>query len=91
MAHYLMRLVEGFGEFENVTHHLIEATNEQMVKYHYHYTMKDCGYTDAMWGGKHSLDTWDSGWAELDRITELNHIEYDVLSDYIRDWHKRAD
>lgn len=91
MVHYLMRLVEGFGEFENYTYHLIDARDEQMVKYHYHHTMKDWGYHNADWGNKHSLDSWDSGHAKLDRISELNNMEYGVLREYITNWYKTAD
>ena len=86
-----MRLIEGFGEFENYTYHLIDAEDKQMVKYHYHHTMKDWGYNTADWGDKHSLDSWDSGFAELDRISELNNMEYGVLKEYISEWHKTAD
>jgi len=88
---YLMRLVEGYGEFENYTYHLIEAANEQMVKYHYHHTMKDWGYHDADWGDKHSLDSWDSGHAELDLISELTQEEHRILDKFVTEWHKTAD
>jgi len=91
MVHYLMRLVEGYGEFENYTYYLIEAENEQMVKYHYHYKMKDRGYNTASWGDKHSLDSWDHGDAKLDLISELSNMEYGVLREYLMDWHKAAD
>lgn len=90
MPNFLLRLIEGFGEFENYTYHLIEAEDKQMVKYHYHHTLKDWGYRNADWGDKHSLDTWDHGWAELDSIYELDNVEHHVLQEYITEWHKTA-
>jgi hypothetical protein len=91
MGHYLLRLREGSADFESYTHHLIEAEDEQMVKYHYHHTMRDWGYGTTSWGDKHSLEVRQGLWAELDRISELSQLEYEVLSEYVEDWHKTAD
>jgi len=91
MGQYLMRLIEGSGDFENFSYHLIEAEDEQMVKYHYHYTLKKWGYAPASWGGKHALDNWDMGFAELDLITELTDVEHYVLDKYLTGWHKAAE
>lgn len=88
MGRYLLRLVEGHGEFENYTYHLIEAEDEQMVKYHYHRTLKNWGYRPADWGGKHALDGREMGAAEIDRIFSLSPAEYEVMDNYVTEWYK---
>jgi len=86
-----MRLVEGSGEHENYTYHTVEAEDEQMVKYHYHYTLKEWGYSSAQWGNKHALSRGSMSWAELDKITELSDVENFVLEKYLTEWHKAAE
>lgn len=88
MNKYLLEVEENAGEPTFVTRHLIEATDEQMVKYHFHRTLKDWGYTDTQFG-KHTLENWDQGiMAEIVGIRELEPEEHSVLSKFLYEWSK---
>jgi len=86
---YLLKVEEASGENTFITHHLIKAENRQQVKYHYHRTLKDWGYTDTRDRHTHNLEH-DLGAVRADiySITELDRHEYDVLSKYVSDWIK---
>lgn len=85
---YLLEVEERSGEDEFITRHLIEAKDKQMVKYHFHRTLKDWGYTDSQWG-KHCLECWDRGlMSEIVGITELDAYEYEILDRYLYHWTK---
>lgn len=88
MNTYLLETEESSGESKFFTQHLIEAENEQMVKYHFHRTLKDWGYTDSPFE-KHCLENWDMGLlAEIVGIRELNPLEAKVLDRYLYHWTK---
>ena len=86
MAHYLMTLIEGYGDYENLTHYIVEADSRQMVKYYFHHTLKGRGYHDADWGDKHHLDSWDSGHVAIENITLLDPVERKVMENHITEW-----
>lgn len=86
MTHYLMRVKEKCGENEFVSHQLIRANDRQMVKYHFHRTLKGMGYADTSIG-KHVLEQWSQGiMTELDGITELQPVEWNVLDEHLYRW-----
>jgi hypothetical protein len=81
--HYLLELEESSGQDKFVTRHLITAESEQHVKYHYHRTLKDRGYTDTRVRDTHLLE-WDrAGWptlmSSIVRIKPLSESEYAFL------------
>lgn len=88
MENYLIETleVEGAGN-EHLTHHVITADNRQMVKYHFHRTLKDWGYTDSQFD-KHCLKSANHLFTELVGIKPLSSLEYDVMSDYLPTWSK---
>lgn len=89
MGRYLLTLLESSGEHEHTTRHLIEAENEQMVKYHYHRTLKDYGYSDTYgYGDKHTLKGYRGIVSELMGIEELDYHEWDVMNRYLSKWVK---
>lgn len=85
--HYLLEVAKGANGYEFVTRHLIEAEDRQKVKYHYHRTLKKCGYSDASWGDKHDLQR-DALSAELFGIKELTNAEYQFLKEFLVKWVK---
>ncbi len=88
MAHYLLRTEEHHGENATLQQHLIEAADEQMVKYHFHRTLKDWGYTETQFN-KHSLENWDTGTLiEIDGIVPLDPTEYEILDRHLYGWAK---
>jgi hypothetical protein len=87
MGRYLLTLLETSGGHEHTTRHLIEADTEQMVKYHYHRTLKDMGWSDAhRWGDKHTLEGYRGICTELMGINELDYHEWDVMERYLSKW-----
>jgi len=90
MGRYLLTLLETSGDgHEHTTRHLIEADTEQMVKYHYHRTLKDMGWSDAhRWGDKHTLEGYRGICTELMGINELDYHEWDVMERYLSKWAK---
>jgi len=89
MGRYLLTLLETSGEHEHTTRHLIEADNAQMVKYHYHRTLKDMGWSDAYrYGDKHTLEGYRGLCTELMGIDELDYHEWDVMERYLSKWAK---
>lgn len=85
---YLLTLKEQTNGNEFLTYHVIEATDRQMVKYHFHRTLKDMGYTDSPFE-KHCLEWWNAGMlAEIYNIQKLDQSEYNVLSQYLSRWMK---
>lgn len=87
--HYLLELLENAAGDEFRTQHIIEAEDRQMVKYHFHRTLKDWGYRDTQFG-KHCLKSGrGSGlFAEIAGIHELDRVEANVLEQYIDIWTK---
>ena len=86
-GYYLLTLEESGGRHDFMTHHLIEAESRQMVKYHYHRSLKDWGYTGRVWGGKHALGRDDLG-AEIHEIRKLTRAEYRFLDEFLSRWTK---
>jgi hypothetical protein len=86
MSRFLLTLIETSGRHEHVTRHLIEAADRQMVKYHFHRTLKDWGYTDSQYR-KHNLEG-DGTSAEIQEIKRLDSMEYKILDKYIGHWNK---
>jgi len=86
---YLLKVEEQSGEHTFVKHHLIRAENRQKVKYHYHRTLKDWGYTDTRSRHTHNLERdWGAVRADIYSIERLDRKEYDIMSDYVTDWVK---
>lgn len=87
MKQFLLRLMETSGRRTHETCHTIEAKNRQMVKYHYHRTLKNKGYVESGWfdGEKHTLEA-DGLTVELNQIQELNLEEYHALDKYLPTW-----
>jgi hypothetical protein len=86
-GHYLLTLKESSGRHDFVTRHLIESEDRQKVKYHYHRTLKNCGYHSASWGGKHALRR-DELATDIHKITELTRAEYGFLKEFLTNWTK---
>lgn len=85
---YLLEVEESSGESSFITRHLIKAADAQMVKYHYHRTLKSYGYTDTQYG-KHTLEMWDQGLtSEIVGIQELGYVEFEILDQYLHHWTK---
>ena len=83
---YLLELEENVRDDSFVTRHLIIADSAQMVKYHFHKTLKDWGYRDTTYD-KHYL-TRDRLGAEILSIRPLKPHEFEVLDEYINRWTK---
>lgn len=89
MAYYLLKVEQLSGEHEFVENHVIEAENEQMVKYHYHRTLKDMGWSDYYnVGGKHLLEGYRGLGTDILSIRELYQDEYQTLKKYLPQWVK---
>jgi hypothetical protein len=86
MGRYLLTIVEAVGNNEFVTNHVLEAESRQMVKYHFHRTLKNHGYTDSAYG-KHTLRRGRLD-AEIHKIQEIDGLEWDVLENYTHRWTK---
>lgn len=87
MAYYILTLEENSGGIEHITHHLIEARDRQMVKYHFHKTLKDWGFRDTEFG-KHCLEGARGLLSEIQEITEVERYEYEVMEKHIPNWQK---
>jgi hypothetical protein len=86
-GHYLLTLKERKGLDVFHTQHLIRADNEQKVKYHYHRTLKDWGWTNTQYQDKHNLKR-DNLEASIEQIRELTGAEYVFLKDFLQEWVK---
>lgn len=92
MGHYLMTIELACGEWQEYLTLTIEAQDRQMVKYHFHRTLKDWGFKDCSFGGKHCLELWDMGVAkELYEIKEIDRLEWEILDEHIYSFHKTAE
>jgi hypothetical protein len=87
MSYYVLSLAEHAGMNEYHTNHVVEAEDKQMVKYHYHRTLKQMGYTDTI-HHKHCLEGHDQSLTEIDTIKEISKGEYKLLSEHIPNWIK---
>ena len=88
MNHYLLILLENSGGQEHITRHLIQAEDRQMVKYHFHRTLKEWGYSDTNYG-KHCLEHWDTGiFSEIQEIRSLDPTEYEIMGRHLGNWMK---
>lgn len=91
MAYYLLEVEAHFGEWTEQLTYTIEAPDAQMVKYHFHHTLKDWGFTDTQFG-KHCLEQWDNGiMKEIYEIREISRHEFEVLDKHVYSFHKTAD
>lgn len=91
MAYYLLTIEVSMGDWQEFMTHTIEAQDRQMVKYHFHHTLKDWGFKDTQFG-KHVLENWDAGiLKEIYEIKELDRHEFEIIDDNIYSWHKTAD
>lgn len=89
MAYYLLELRESFpNENETISKYYIEAEDRQMVKYWYHFNLKDSGYAQPAWAtNKHVLSLWDSGHVcEIENIEELSGQAAYYLDKYLPEW-----
>lgn len=82
---FLLETIERAGEDEFMTRHLIEAEDRQMVKYHFHHTLKDWGYTDTQFD-KHCLEGWRGLMTEIHSIKRLDPEEYEILDRHLPHW-----
>jgi hypothetical protein len=85
-THYLLELEESSGQDTFVTRHLIKAEDRQHVKYQYHRTMKDRGYTDTRGKDTHLLE-WDRAFhntlmSSILRIKPLSKAEYAFMKNH---------
>lgn len=87
--HYLLEVEERAGDDTFLTQHIVEASDAQMVKYHFHRTLKSWGYNDSRFG-KHYLIGGGGGrlGAEIHNIVPLNQTEYNILNKYLSYWTK---
>lgn len=91
MGYYLLTIELTCGNWKEYLTHTIEAENRQKVKYHFHHTLKDWGFTDTSFG-KHVLENWDAGVLnEIYEIKELERYEYEILNEHIYSFAKTAD
>lgn len=87
MPEYLLVVEENSGGIEHFTRHVIEADDRQMVKYHFHRTLKDMGYTDTSYG-KHCLKGARGLLNNIQEIRRLDRHEYNILEDHLPTWGK---
>lgn len=91
MAYYTLTVEVSFGDWQEMIDYTIEAQDRQMVKYHFHHTLKDWAFRDTQFG-KHCLEYWDAGiLKEIYDIQEVDRHEFEILDKYIYSWHKTAD
>jgi len=89
MAYFLLKQTETYTEHQTFTHHIIEAADEQMVKYWWHKAKAEYGFRQASRTNKHYRENLDLGRAsEIEEIRELSPLEWDVLSDHLHSWGK---
>ena len=90
MENYLLKVDEGAGNNSFTTNHLITAKDRQMVKYHFHRTLKDGVYTDSQYDDNkhHLISKWSSTTAEIASIEKLTQTEANILSKFINYWTK---
>lgn len=90
MGYYTLTVEMRIGERVEHQTFIIEAENRQMVKYHFHYTLKDHGFTDTQFG-KHCLENWDAGiLKEIYEIREIDGHEYEIMNDHMFSFNKTA-
>jgi len=87
MPEYLMVVEENSGIAEHIVRHVIEANDRQMVKYHFHKTLKEWGHSDTPYG-KHCLEGANQLLTELTDVRRIDRHEYDILKKHIGSWHK---
>lgn len=87
MAYYLLILEENSGASEHITRHLIEAQDRQMVKYHFHKTLKDWGWNNTQYG-KHCLEGARGLLSEIREIRNIERYEYEVMESHVPKWAK---
>jgi len=91
MGHYLLTIEMTCGDWQEYLTLTIEAENRQKVKYHFHHTLKDWGFSDTSFG-KHCLENWDAGiLKEIYEIREVERYKWEILDEYIYSFHKTAD
>lgn len=87
MPEYLLVLEENSGASEHITRHVIEANDKQMVKYHFHRTLKDWGFHDTQFG-KHCLEGHRGLLSEIREVRRLDRHEYNILKKHLPTWSK---
>jgi hypothetical protein len=87
MSGYLLEISEDAELDDKRTQYTIEANDKQMVKYHFHRTLKDVGYTDTQYG-KHCVKGVNEKLIEIHDIQSLTEAEYKFLSVYMPEWDK---
>jgi len=88
MRKFLLTLEEASGKHIHITKQLIEAKDRQMVKYHYHRTLKDFGYSSKYTDPKHELVGPDGNHTNILRIEPVSYEEYKILKEYLGSWTK---
>jgi hypothetical protein len=89
MGEFLLTLKEQSGGNDFITNHIIEAEDRQMVKYHYHRTLKDGGWADTdQYRDKHALYGPKQMVTELRNIRELSDVESYALKKHLHTWTK---
>ncbi len=84
---YVMVLEESVGGNNFTVQHIIEAEDEQKVKYHFHRTLKDYGFHDTQFD-KHCLQGHNGLLTELINVRPLGNIEHQVLEKFLPSWTK---
>lgn len=88
MSYFVLTVELSFGEWKEYLSFNIEAQDRQMVKYHYHYTLKDWGFSDTQFG-KHCLENWTNGIVEdIHKIEKVSPHEYTILDEYMYEFPK---
>ena len=85
---YLLELLETSGLNDYVTQHIIRAEDKQMVKYHYHRTLKTFGYGDANISDKHCLKGPQEDFTEIQQIKHLSDVEASIMQRHLPEWTK---
>jgi hypothetical protein len=89
MNYYIMEVADFAEPVEEYHQYLIEAEDYAMVKYWYHASLKDRGYSQQLGVGENDLLHNDDGHAmELIDATELTSEEWAVMEKYISKWYK---
>ena len=87
MNAYVMVLEESISGNNFTVQHIIEAEDEQKVKYHFHRTLKDFGFNNTQFG-KHCLQGHNGLVTELVSIRPIENIEHQVLKKFLPSWTK---
>lgn len=89
MGEFLLTLKEQSGGNDFITNHIIEAEDRQMVKYHYHRTLKDSVWHDThATTDKHSLMGPKQMISSIRGIRELSDVEAYALDKHVHTWTK---